>query len=178
MKKASHITKLPKGKHSVKGMNAENAFCSWCLELLLDHLCQDPHSFALIVGLGRTAPDPSAAVSLEGVQVPLGKGVHTNIDDTSLLYNEYPLTPATGRTNHSSCIVFAFLFIVYGFVSLQRSSSQRISRHSFSFYLLSWSSFEKNIVWMQVWKSLWCCSLMEKNQSVVFIKQVPNLRKK
>lgn len=58
LKKASHITKLPKGKHSVKG-------------------------------LGRTAPDPSAAVTLDGVQVPLGKGVHTNIEDTSLLYNEY-----------------------------------------------------------------------------------------
>uniref|UniRef100_A0AAQ5YH55 Poly [ADP-ribose] polymerase n=1 Tax=Amphiprion ocellaris TaxID=80972 RepID=A0AAQ5YH55_AMPOC len=58
LKKASHITKLPKGKHSVKG-------------------------------LGRTAPDPGAAVNLDGVQVPLGKGVHTNIDDTSLLYNEY-----------------------------------------------------------------------------------------
>ncbi|XP_068198614.1 poly [ADP-ribose] polymerase 1 isoform X2 [Antennarius striatus] len=58
LKKASHITKLPKGKHSVKG-------------------------------LGRTAPDPSATVTLDGVQVPLGKGCHTNIDDTSLLYNEY-----------------------------------------------------------------------------------------
>uniref|UniRef100_A0A672YTF8 Poly [ADP-ribose] polymerase n=1 Tax=Sphaeramia orbicularis TaxID=375764 RepID=A0A672YTF8_9TELE len=58
LKKASHITKLPKGKHSVKG-------------------------------LGRTAPDPNATVALDGVQVPLGKGVHTNIDDTSLLYNEY-----------------------------------------------------------------------------------------
>ncbi|XP_023662803.1 poly [ADP-ribose] polymerase 1 [Paramormyrops kingsleyae] len=58
LKKASHITKLPKGKHSVKG-------------------------------LGRTAPDPSASVFLDGVQVPLGKGVNTNIDDTSLLYNEY-----------------------------------------------------------------------------------------
>uniref|UniRef100_A0A8C4HIZ1 Poly [ADP-ribose] polymerase n=1 Tax=Dicentrarchus labrax TaxID=13489 RepID=A0A8C4HIZ1_DICLA len=58
LKKASHITKLPKGKHSVKG-------------------------------LGRTAPDPSASVTLDGVQVPLGKGAHTNIDDTSLLYNEY-----------------------------------------------------------------------------------------
>ncbi|XP_056150659.1 poly [ADP-ribose] polymerase 1 [Lampris incognitus] len=58
LKKASHITKLPKGKHSVKG-------------------------------LGRTAPDANATVNLDGVQVPLGKGVHTNIDDTSLLYNEY-----------------------------------------------------------------------------------------
>lgn len=58
LKKASHITKLPKGKHSVKG-------------------------------LGRTAPDPRATTSLNGVDVPLGKGINTNIDDTSLLYNEY-----------------------------------------------------------------------------------------
>ncbi|XP_076873886.1 poly [ADP-ribose] polymerase 1 isoform X2 [Brachyhypopomus gauderio] len=58
LKKASHITKVPKGKHSVKG-------------------------------LGRTAPDPSATVTLNGVDVPLGKGINTNIDDTSLLYNEY-----------------------------------------------------------------------------------------
>ncbi|CAB1340117.1 unnamed protein product [Coregonus sp. 'balchen'] len=58
LKTASHITKLPKGKHSVKG-------------------------------LGRNAPDPSATVTLDGVQVPLGKGTNTNIDDTSLLYNEY-----------------------------------------------------------------------------------------
>uniref|UniRef100_UPI003AB0C0FC poly [ADP-ribose] polymerase 1 isoform X2 n=1 Tax=Centroberyx gerrardi TaxID=166262 RepID=UPI003AB0C0FC len=58
LKKASHITKVPKGKHSVKGV-------------------------------GRTAPDPGASVTLDGVQVPLGKGANTNIDDTSLLYNEY-----------------------------------------------------------------------------------------
>ncbi|KAI1897248.1 hypothetical protein AGOR_G00081350 [Albula goreensis] len=58
LKKASHITKLPKGKHSVKG-------------------------------LGRTAPDPSASVKLNGVEVPLGRGSNTNIEDTSLLYNEY-----------------------------------------------------------------------------------------
>ncbi|KAJ8410210.1 hypothetical protein AAFF_G00201910 [Aldrovandia affinis] len=58
LKKASHITKLPKGKHSVKG-------------------------------LGRNAPDPGATVMLNGVQVPLGKGTNTNIEDTSLLYNEY-----------------------------------------------------------------------------------------
>uniref|UniRef100_A0A8C5H0G8 Poly [ADP-ribose] polymerase n=1 Tax=Gouania willdenowi TaxID=441366 RepID=A0A8C5H0G8_GOUWI len=58
LKKASHITKLPKGKHSVKGV-------------------------------GRTAPDPSASDTLDGVQVPLGKGVQTQFEDTSLLYNEY-----------------------------------------------------------------------------------------
>ncbi|CAL8393165.1 unnamed protein product [Arctogadus glacialis] len=58
LKKAAHITKLPKGKHSVKGV-------------------------------GRTAPDPGSTATLDGVQVPLGKGCNTNIDDTSLLYNEY-----------------------------------------------------------------------------------------
>ncbi|KAM9316020.1 poly [ADP-ribose] polymerase 1 isoform 3-T3 [Gastrophryne carolinensis] len=58
LKNASHITKLPKGKHSVKG-------------------------------LGRTAPDPAATVQLDGVDVPLGKGITTNTSDTSLLYNEY-----------------------------------------------------------------------------------------
>ncbi|KAE8600352.1 hypothetical protein XENTR_v10013202 [Xenopus tropicalis] len=58
LRAASHITKLPKGKHSVKG-------------------------------LGRTAPDPSATVKLDGVDVPLGKGSATNITDASLLYNEY-----------------------------------------------------------------------------------------
>lgn len=48
-------------------------------------------------GLGRTAPDPSASVFLDGVQVPLGKGVNTNIDDTSLLYNEYPFLYMEGQ---------------------------------------------------------------------------------
>uniref|UniRef100_A0A6P8QEZ4 Poly [ADP-ribose] polymerase n=1 Tax=Geotrypetes seraphini TaxID=260995 RepID=A0A6P8QEZ4_GEOSA len=58
LKSASEITKLPKGKHSVKG-------------------------------LGRTAPDPAASITLNGVEVPLGKGVDTCISNTSLLYNEY-----------------------------------------------------------------------------------------
>ncbi|XP_066550886.1 poly [ADP-ribose] polymerase 1 [Amia ocellicauda] len=58
LKKASHITKLPKGKHSVKG-------------------------------LGKTAPDPSSTVTLNGIEVPIGKGVPSNVQDTSLLYNEY-----------------------------------------------------------------------------------------
>ncbi|XP_054835441.1 poly [ADP-ribose] polymerase 1 isoform X3 [Eublepharis macularius] len=58
MKNASHITKVPKGKHSVKG-------------------------------LGKTAPDPTATISLDGVDVPLGKGMPSGISDTCLLYNEY-----------------------------------------------------------------------------------------
>lgn len=82
-------------------------------------------------GLGRTAPDPGAAVSLEGVQVPLGKGVHTNIDDTSLLYNEYPLTPTTRCMNMIiilSHMFFAFLINCRS-ISLQKGSSQRISKY-------------------------------------------------
>uniref|UniRef100_G1KFB0 Poly [ADP-ribose] polymerase n=1 Tax=Anolis carolinensis TaxID=28377 RepID=G1KFB0_ANOCA len=58
LKNASHITKLPKGKHSVKG-------------------------------LGKTAPDPSATVSLNGVDVPLGSGIPSGVSNTCLLYNEY-----------------------------------------------------------------------------------------
>ncbi|XP_048363626.1 poly [ADP-ribose] polymerase 1 [Sphaerodactylus townsendi] len=58
MKNASHITKVPKGKHSVKG-------------------------------LGKTAPDPSATISLDGVDVPLGKGIPSGVSNTCLLYNEY-----------------------------------------------------------------------------------------
>ncbi|XP_067883469.1 poly [ADP-ribose] polymerase 1-like, partial [Heterodontus francisci] len=58
LKRANHITKLPKGKHSVKGV-------------------------------GKTAPDPSATIKMDGVDVPLGKGVRTLATDSSLLYNEY-----------------------------------------------------------------------------------------
>lgn len=58
LKHASHISKLPKGKHSVKG-------------------------------LGKTTPDPSASVTLDGVEVPLGTGISSGINDTCLLYNEY-----------------------------------------------------------------------------------------
>ncbi|EPQ16369.1 Poly [ADP-ribose] polymerase 1 [Myotis brandtii] len=58
LKHALHVSKLPKGKHSVKG-------------------------------LGKTTPDPSASITLDGVEVPLGNGVSSGVDDTSLLYNEY-----------------------------------------------------------------------------------------
>uniref|UniRef100_A0A4W3HYA8 Poly [ADP-ribose] polymerase n=1 Tax=Callorhinchus milii TaxID=7868 RepID=A0A4W3HYA8_CALMI len=58
LKRANHITKLPKGKHSVKGV-------------------------------GKTAPDPNASIKLDGIEVPLGKGVQTPATDSSLLYNEY-----------------------------------------------------------------------------------------
>ncbi|XP_032694743.1 poly [ADP-ribose] polymerase 1 isoform X2 [Lontra canadensis] len=58
LKHASHISKLPKGKHSVKG-------------------------------LGKTTPDPSASITMDGVEVPLGTGVSSGVNDTCLLYNEY-----------------------------------------------------------------------------------------
>ncbi|XP_049632386.1 poly [ADP-ribose] polymerase 1 [Suncus etruscus] len=58
LKHASHISKLPKGKHSVKG-------------------------------LGKTTPDPSASITMDGVEVPLGNGISSGVNDTCLLYNEY-----------------------------------------------------------------------------------------
>uniref|UniRef100_A0A8C0C9Z0 Poly [ADP-ribose] polymerase n=1 Tax=Balaenoptera musculus TaxID=9771 RepID=A0A8C0C9Z0_BALMU len=58
LKHASHISKLPKGKHSVKG-------------------------------LGKTTPDPSASITMDGVEVPLGSGISSGVNDTCLLYNEY-----------------------------------------------------------------------------------------
>lgn len=58
LKHAAHISKLPKGKHSVKG-------------------------------LGKTTPDPSASISMDGVEVPLGTGIPSGVNDTCLLYNEY-----------------------------------------------------------------------------------------
>ncbi|XP_031566693.1 poly [ADP-ribose] polymerase 1-like [Actinia tenebrosa] len=59
LKAANFVTKPPKGKHSVKG-------------------------------LGRTAPDCKGHNVLEdGTIVPMGKGVESNVKDTSLLYNEY-----------------------------------------------------------------------------------------
>ncbi|XP_071539623.1 poly [ADP-ribose] polymerase 1 [Panulirus ornatus] len=58
-KHADYIEKLPKGKHSTKG-------------------------------LGRTCPDPNQTIRLEdGVEVPLGKGISSEVNNTSLLYNEY-----------------------------------------------------------------------------------------
>ena len=42
-------------------------------------------------GLGQTHPDPSKDITLpDGVVVPQGKGVNSNITHSSLLYNEYP----------------------------------------------------------------------------------------
>lgn len=60
LKESEYIEKLPPGKHS-------------CM------------------GIGRTMPDPTKSLLLEEkIEVPLGNPVPSNIDDTSLLYNEYP----------------------------------------------------------------------------------------
>lgn len=43
------------------------------------------------MGIGRTKPDPAESLFIEDkIEVPLGKPISSNIDDTSLLYNEYP----------------------------------------------------------------------------------------
>ncbi|XP_074645175.1 poly [ADP-ribose] polymerase 1-like [Tubulanus polymorphus] len=58
-KQSEFITKLPKGKHSTKG-------------------------------LGRTAPDSSQSYTTDdGVVIPMGKGVDSKVDGSSLLYNEF-----------------------------------------------------------------------------------------
>lgn len=41
-------------------------------------------------GVGKTQPDPSMSKFIENVEVPLGKGVPTGCENSSLLYNEYP----------------------------------------------------------------------------------------
>ncbi len=58
----------------------------------------------LFAGLGRAAPDPRATVSLNGVDVPLGKGINTNIEDSSLLYNEYPFVFCIIHFPSSCCL--------------------------------------------------------------------------
>jgi len=59
-KASEYIEKLPPGKHS-------------CM------------------GIGRTKPDPAESLFIEDkIEVPLGKPISSNINDTSLLYNEYP----------------------------------------------------------------------------------------
>ncbi|CAI9730721.1 [ADP-ribose] polymerase 1-like [Octopus vulgaris] len=40
-------------------------------------------------GCGRTVPDPSGRQTFDGVEIPMGKGVPSDIDNSSLLYNEY-----------------------------------------------------------------------------------------
>lgn len=60
-KQAEHIEKLPKGKHSCKGIGRSHP---------------DPKEIAKID---------------DDVEVPLGKGVKNSAaTDTALLYNEYP----------------------------------------------------------------------------------------
>lgn len=79
-------------------------------------------------GVGRTAPDPSAEVTLDGVQVPLGKGANTNIDDTSLLYNEYPL-------------IFIFWFMIWKLI-LPRGSTSFLLCHTIDYF----RTYNKNFV--------------------------------
>ena len=59
LENSEYITKLPAGKNST-------------------------------IGLGRTCPDPKEYfVDEHGVETPMGKGVSSGHDNSSLLYNEY-----------------------------------------------------------------------------------------
>lgn len=43
------------------------------------------------MGVGRTKPNPAESLTFEDkIEVPLGKPIPSNVDDTTLLYNEYP----------------------------------------------------------------------------------------
>lgn len=43
------------------------------------------------MGIGKTMPNPDKSIYIEKkLEVPLGPQILTNIDDTALLYNEYP----------------------------------------------------------------------------------------
>lgn len=117
LKKASHITKLPKGKHSVKGKQTERkcTLCMFWCENLSNRLNV---YFWPFKGLGRTAPDPRATTTLNGVDVPLGKGTNTNIDDTSLLYNEYPLHFHNVATKRPFVIITCIICFIQSSFSL------------------------------------------------------------
>ena len=55
----------------------------------VDKLSAGKHSTK---GLGRTAPTTDGhKTTEEGVVIPMGKGSSTAVDNTSLLYNEYPI---------------------------------------------------------------------------------------
>ena len=95
------------------------------------------HELFFLAGVGRTAPDPSASVTLDGVQVPLGKGSNTNIDDTSLLYNEYPLIPKTWFMNLILILLsnYAIFFVLsciisYNLIAYRKVKSQRLSQYT------------------------------------------------
>lgn len=59
LKQSEYVTKLPKGKHSTKGIG---------------QTCPDPSG-------SYKSPD--------GVEIPMGKGIDSGITDSSLLYNEF-----------------------------------------------------------------------------------------
>ena len=73
---SKYVDKLPAGKHSTKG-------------------------------LGRTAPTTDGhKTTEEGVVIPMGKGSSTAVDNTSLLYNEYPIHCVCG-----CCVLYMYVCV-------------------------------------------------------------------
>lgn len=57
-----------------------------------EQLTKAPSGYDSVKGIGRTYPNPDEDVTLkDDVVVPLGHPVTCVDDETSLLYNEYPL---------------------------------------------------------------------------------------
>jgi hypothetical protein len=66
------------------------------------------HYDTILVGCGRTAPDPSGShITSDGVEIPMGVGADSGVDNSSLLYNEYPLMK---RFRKSISIRMGYLF--------------------------------------------------------------------
>lgn len=102
---SDYIEKLPKGKHSCKGMIAlleVNVYhlsnfkfallgcivCPQIYEALLKYM----KHYWLCSGVGMTCPDPKGAYTTpDGLVIPMGKSTNSTSGHTSLLYNEYPL---------------------------------------------------------------------------------------
>ncbi len=70
----------------------------------VDKLLAGKHSTK---GLGRTAPTTDGhKTTEEGVVIPMGKGSSTAVDNTSLLYNEYPIHCVCG-----CCVLYMYVCV-------------------------------------------------------------------
>lgn len=56
-----------------------------------EYIEKPPKGHHSVKGVGKTEPDPNLIKKIDGVEVPVGKGVSTGgTTDGALLYNEYP----------------------------------------------------------------------------------------
>lgn len=71
------------------------------------------------MGIGRTMPEPTESILFENkIEVPSGKPVPSNVDDTSLLYNEYPFFIINNMVSLNVYIIKYKIFYYYYFIVL------------------------------------------------------------